>query len=162
MVGVSSRGCSRPLHGLLERGTFGQLSDVELLERFTRRDDAEAAFRSLVVRHGPAVLRVCRKILGNSHDAEDAFQATFLVLARRAQSIARPQELGAWLRGVVRRIAQKARVADNRRRLHERRFAEKARPAECAGTAPRNRFTRSSTGCPIHCELPWCSVTSKK
>jgi outer membrane protein, heavy metal efflux system len=129
MAGVSSRGFLHPLHSLLERGTFGQLSDVELLDRFTKRDDAEGAFEALVVRHGPAVLQVCRRVLGESHDAEDAVQATFLVLARRAHSIARPQALGAWLRGVAHRIARKARVANTRRRLHERRFAEKARPA---------------------------------
>ena len=81
MAGVPSKGFLHPLYGLLERGAFGQLSDVELLERFTSRDEAEAAFEALVVRHGPAVMRVCRRILGESHDAEDVFQATFLLLA---------------------------------------------------------------------------------
>src|SRR5271165_1308717 len=126
MAGVSLRRVSRPLQSLLVQGTLGQLTDVELLERFTRRDEAEDAFETLVVRHGPAVLKVCRKILGSSHDAEDAFQATFLVLARRAHSIASPQALGFWLQGVARRVAHKARVANARRRCHERKMAEEA------------------------------------
>jgi DNA-directed RNA polymerase specialized sigma24 family protein len=125
MVGVTSRGYLRTLHGLLEHGTSGQISDAELLERFTRRENAEFVFEALVARHGPAVLQVCRSVLGQTHDAEDAFQATFLVLARRAHSIARPEELGAWLRGVARRIALKAKVAD----LEDEALAETARRA---------------------------------
>ena len=144
MVGVSSRGYLRTLHGLLELGTFGQLTDAELLERFTRRENAEVVFEALVARHGPAVLQVCRSVLGQTHDAEDAFQATFLVLARRAESIARPQELAAWLRGVVRRIALKAKIADHRRRLHEQRFAEKSGAA---------RIDAQSSQEPLHEEL---------
>ena len=85
MVGVSSGRFVSPLQELLVRGTVGQLSDVELLERFTLGDGAEVAFRALVTRHGPAVMRVCRRVLVDPHDAEDAFQTTFLVLARRAQ-----------------------------------------------------------------------------
>ena len=133
MVGVLSRRFVRPLQGLLVRGTLGQLTDVELLERFAQRDDAEVAFETLVLRHGPAVMRVCRSILGDSHDAEDAFQATFLVLARRGRSIGRPLALGGWLQGVARRVAQKARVADSRRRARERRLAEARCPSSTLG-----------------------------
>ena len=132
MVGISSRQFSRPLQALLEKGIFSQLTDVELLERFTRQEDAEAAFEALVVRHGPAVMRVCRRILGNSHNAEDAFQATFLVLSRRAHSLARPQALVGWLQGVARRVAHKARISAARRRIHERRFAQRAQHARTA------------------------------
>jgi RNA polymerase sigma factor (sigma-70 family) len=92
--------------------------DEQLLERFiTRRD--EGAFADLVTRHGPMVLGVCRNVLGNRQDAEDAFQATFLALARRAGSIRNPAALGAWLFGVARRIALRARRAASHHRAHE-------------------------------------------
>ncbi len=88
-------------------------SDAVLLDRFVRRADREA-FAALVERHGPMVFRLCRRALGNAHDAEDAFQATFLVLARRA-AVVRPVCLTAWLFGVARRVARKARAAPARR-----------------------------------------------
>src|SRR5215831_3483855 len=76
------------------------LSDGRLLESFIAGKE-EAAFEALVNRHGPMVLGVCRRVLKNSHDAEDAFQATFLVLLRKASSIGRPELLGNWLYGVA-------------------------------------------------------------
>jgi RNA polymerase sigma factor (sigma-70 family) len=89
-------------------------SDATLLDRFARARD-EAAFAALVARHGPMVLHLCRRVLGDAHAAEDAFQATFLVLARKARSVARPAALAGWLYGVARRVALKARGADRRR-----------------------------------------------
>ena len=79
----------KSLRTLLNVGAAGGLADDQLLDRFlSRRDEAaELAFAVLVERHGPMVLRVCRGILRNTHDAQDAFQSTFLVLARRAGSI---------------------------------------------------------------------------
>jgi DNA-directed RNA polymerase specialized sigma24 family protein len=83
-------------------------SDAELLDRFRRARD-EAAFTDLMQRHGPMVWRLCRHRLGDDHAAEDAFQATFLILASRADSIRRAASLTAWLFGVALRVIGKAR-----------------------------------------------------
>jgi RNA polymerase sigma factor (sigma-70 family) len=90
-------------------------ADAELLGRFLRQRD-EAAFTTLVRRHGPMVLNLCRRLLGDAHATEDAFQATFLVLARQAHAIRRPTALAAWLYGTARRIALKARALAARTR----------------------------------------------
>src|SRR5262249_39019234 len=82
------------------------LSDSDLLSRFATYQDA-AAFEALVRRHGPLVQGVCRRVLHDTHAAEDAFQATFLVLVRKAGSLSRPELLGNWLYGVAHRIASK-------------------------------------------------------
>jgi DNA-directed RNA polymerase specialized sigma24 family protein len=94
------------------------LTDRELLERFVAERE-EAAFAALVQRHGPLVLGVCRRLLGDAHDAEDAFQATFLVLTRKAASVRWQESVGNWLYGVARRVAGKARAARVRRRANE-------------------------------------------
>src|SRR5579883_622807 len=114
----------RTLYGL---GEVGDLTDGQLLERFVagRDEAAEAGFAALVERHGPMVLRVCRQILRDAHDAEDAFQATFLVLARRAGSVRQRGSVASWLYGIAQRLAMRSRADTARRRAHERRRAER-------------------------------------
>jgi RNA polymerase sigma factor (sigma-70 family) len=101
-------------------GAVAELSDDQLLGRFINGRD-EAAFTEMVERHGPLVLGVCQRVLHHDQDAEDAFQATFLVLERRAAQIVKRESLGSWLYGVALRIAGKAKAVKTRRRLHERR-----------------------------------------
>ncbi len=122
-IARQSGAVSRDIEMLFETGTAAGVSDRELLERFARGGDgfAEAAFEILLLRHGPMVLRVCRNLLRNSNDAEDAFQATFLVLVRRRGSIGRHDSVAGWLYGVACRVAARARVNDARRRTVEHR-----------------------------------------
>jgi RNA polymerase sigma factor (sigma-70 family) len=113
----------RDLQMLIDHGVVGNLSDGGLLDRFVARRE-EAAFEEIVRRHGPMVWGVCRRILRNTHDAEDAFQATFLVLARRAPSIAHREMVASWLYRVACKTGLKARSVTARRRARERQMAE--------------------------------------
>jgi RNA polymerase sigma factor (sigma-70 family) len=109
------------------------LSDAQLLEGFlTRRD--EAAVEAIVRRHGPMVMGVCRRVLHDRHDAEDAFQATFLVLVRKAAAIEARELLANWLYGVAYNTARKARASSARRRRREKQVADMPEPE----TARRN------------------------
>jgi RND family efflux transporter MFP subunit len=117
------------LRTLFSVGAAGGLTDGELLGLFATRggEAAELAFAALVERHGSMVLRVCRAFTGDPHDAEDAFQATFLILAERSGSIRKRESAASWLHGVARRVAAGARAAATRRRAHERRAAGMAK-----------------------------------
>src|SRR5262249_30215798 len=115
------------LHRLAGGPAGGGVTDAQLLSRFVSRRDG-AAFELLVRRHGPLVWSVCRRILGNSHDAEDAFQAVFLVLVRRAASLERTVPLSAWLHTVACRVALRARENASRRRERE---SAAVRPEAC-------------------------------
>jgi RNA polymerase sigma factor (sigma-70 family) len=117
MARVLSPSLTHQLGKLFDSGSTAGITDGQLLERFasSRDDRGEAAFAALVARHGPMVLNVCRQLLGDHHDAEDAFQAVFLVLARKARSLREPELLGNWLYGVALRTARKARGRRARR-----------------------------------------------
>lgn len=105
----------RHIHKLVGNEAIEQLSDAQLLQRFALRRD-EAAFAGLVQRHGAAVLGVCRRLLRHTQNAEDVFQATFLVLARKAGSVRKGQSVGSFLYGVAWRLARKARADEARQR----------------------------------------------
>lgn len=119
------------LRQVTSHSALSELPDAELLARFARQGD-ETAFTALVRRHGPMVLGVCRRLVRDGHAAEDALQATFLVLARKADSLAQPELLAHWLYGVAYRTAKKARREAARRHVHESQAvrAEAVDPSE--------------------------------
>ena len=121
MAGGSPGRLQRDLTTLFQTGTAAGLTDRELIARISRRsfEDAEASFEALVTRHGPMVLRVCRNVLNDPHDAEDAFQATFLVLVKQLRTIRNRDSIGSWLYGVAARVSARARVEAAKRRKHE-------------------------------------------
>src|SRR5262245_30516683 len=103
------------------------LSDAQLLERFVTAHDA-AAFEAIVLRHGPMVMGVCRRVLGHQHDAEDAFQAVFLVLARKAGSISPREMLPNFTYGVAYQTAVKARAMARKRAAREQQVPQMPEP----------------------------------
>jgi RNA polymerase sigma-70 factor (ECF subfamily) len=125
----------------LRRAAFlhdaGDMTDGQLLERFLAARE-EVAFEVLLRRHGPMVLGVCRRVLNNAHDAEDAFQAVFLVLIRKGPSLLPRQTLGNWLYGVAYHTALKARAAAWKRRAKERQAAAMSRPETAAEEMARD------------------------
>jgi RNA polymerase sigma factor (sigma-70 family) len=123
----------RHLRKLLAVPSARELPDQQLLERFIHEQD-EVAFETLVQRHGPLVLGVCRRMLHNEHDAEDAFQATFLVLAQKAATIRKLGSVSSGLYGIAQRIAAKARMDSAKRRRYENLTARPptAQPEEYA------------------------------
>ena len=137
MKAVVPKTAARDLRTLYIAGALGGHSDGQLLDRFIADRD-EAAFEVLVRRHGTLVWGVCRRILGSHHDAEDAFQATFLVLARKSASIVPPERLPNWLHGVARQTALKARAAAARRRRRETPMATLPEPRVAGPSADRS------------------------
>jgi RNA polymerase sigma factor (sigma-70 family) len=120
-------------------------TDAQLLDHFTRRRD-EPAFAALMVRHGPMVYGVCRRMLGDAQEAEDAYQASFLVLARKAGAIRKRSLLGAWLYGVACRIAARLRGAAARRR-------ERLQPGVDIDALPADAPAWSDVGPVVHEEV---------
>ncbi len=163
-----------PLRTLFGAGTTAGLTDGQLLERFAGRcgHDAEAAFAALVSRHGPMVRRVCRSLLADANDADDAFQATFLVLARKAGAIRRPELLANWLYGTAHRAARTLKTRAARRLKHETREAVMAHTRvssiqmilhnrQRAVKRPGSSM-RSWPGCRELAGWPWCSASWKR
>ena len=134
MTRIRSGSALRDIGVLFGGGTVGGLSDGQLLGRFAARRDVagEQAFAALVDRHGPMVLRVCRGVLGERADAEDAFQATFLVLARKSGILRVRDTIGPWLHAVALRTARHALADRVRRGRHDRRAA----PREATACPP--------------------------
>jgi RNA polymerase sigma factor (sigma-70 family) len=134
MVSERSRSIVEHLRKLTEAAQARDTPDQGLVEAFVATR-SEAAFAALVRRHGPMVLNLCRRVLGNHQDAEDAFQATFLVLARKASSLRDRPLVGSWLYGVACRTARKALTARARRA---------AREQSAAASAPRDPLAEVS------------------
>ncbi len=125
MSGPNANALYHDLESLFESGTLTGLTNRQLLDRFIQGSPgaAESAFAALVERYGPMVWRVCRQILGHTHDSEDAFQATFVVLSRRASAIRRADSLASWLHGVALRACRYLVRSEGRRRRRERVIA---------------------------------------
>jgi RNA polymerase sigma factor (sigma-70 family) len=128
------------IRGLNVPATTGEASDGQLLERFATRHE-EAAFATLLRRHGPMVLGVCRRTLRHEQDAEDAFQATFLLLARNPGSIRQRESVSSWLHGVAYRLAVRARSQTARRNRCERREPDMYQSGPSAEAAGRELQT---------------------
>jgi RNA polymerase sigma factor (sigma-70 family) len=126
------------LHTVFTAGTVAGMSDASLLERFVAQRDG-LAFEAIVARHGPLVLSVCLRMLPERSDVEDAFQATFLILVRKAGTLRDRQRLGPWLYGVAHRVAARARTQIASRRFHERRAVGKG-SLESAGDMERREL----------------------
>jgi RNA polymerase sigma factor (sigma-70 family) len=123
MAHAQLNGVVRHLRSLRNTEALAEASDTQLLQHFTATRE-ESAFTLLLRRHGPMVLSVARRVLGNAQDAEDVFQAAFLLLARKAGSIRKRESVASWLYGVTRRLALKARTQGMRRQMRERRAAD--------------------------------------
>jgi RNA polymerase sigma factor (sigma-70 family) len=147
---------TRELGTLFTEGAVGMLSDGQLLDRFVDRRDA-SAFEAIVERYGPLVWGVCRRVVRDHHDAEDAFQATFLVLARKAASVMPREKLGNWLYGVAFQTAMKARATRAKRRVRERPAREMIEPEAVANGHPDEllaQLDREVTRLPEKYRLP--------
>jgi RNA polymerase sigma factor (sigma-70 family) len=145
------------LPGLLSRvlsSAHGQLSDRQLLDRFTDSGD-EGAFAAILDRHGPMLLGLCRRWVGDAHLGEDVLQATFLVLARKARAIRRRDSLAGWLYGVAQRLARQAKLADAARARRERRAAGKeAREADAGWDELLRALDEELQRLPERCRAP--------
>ncbi len=126
----------RSLNTLFEAGTLGGLTDPELLACFRadRGAAGQEAFRILVQRHGPMVLGLCRSLIADPHEAEDAFQATFLVLVRKGHAIWVRDSVGPWLYGVANRVARRARRRSGQRRRSQVPLVEEVADPRASGS----------------------------
>ena len=139
MTNTEAAAIGQDLRRLFEGGSVAALTEAQLLDRVARRDvAADAAFEAILTRHGPAVLACCRRVLGDPTAAEDAFQATFLVMIRQAGTIRVGESLRPWLMHVARRSALKA--------------GERTAPPGkgTSGRPARESDSRSDCGRPVH------------
>ena len=163
MPGGPSAVVLKDLYTLFQVGTAGGLTDSQLIERFlNQRDDGgEAAFRALVERHAPMVLRVCHDVVGDWHEAEDAAQATFIVLACKAGSIRKRDSAASWLFGVACRIAAQAK-AKLAHAAGTRNVEPSWPPPRCTRRTPKcpgSSSTKRSIACRNGYAGHWCFVT---
>jgi RNA polymerase sigma-70 factor (ECF subfamily) len=144
----------------LRRAVLGQdgagRTDAQLLASYIEQQD-EAAFEALVHCHGPMVFGVCRRVVGHHHDAEDAFQATFLVLVRKASSVRPRESVANWLHGVAVRTALKAKAMTAKRQVREKQVTQMPEPE----TVPQDQWhdlqpllDRELNGLPENYRLP--------
>ena len=165
MPSVSHGAVVDSIQRLFDQGTVVALGEKQLLDRFLSRGD-ESAFEAIVGRHGPMVLSVCRHVLHDQHEIEDAFQATFLILVKKAGSIRDRDVLGTWLYAVARRVAVRAR-ANSRRRQSRERVGLESVEVQAGSIDWWNRtrsgpsWTTSSSGCHTGTVLRWCSAIWK-
>ncbi len=138
MAGMPLRAALRHIHHLFTDGSVAGLADAQLLERFLARRD-ESAFTALVERHGPLVLATCRSVLHDPDSAEDAFQATFLILVRKAGVVRNRTALGGWLHRVARRVAVQANT-DTRWRRHREQQAGARKGMEAPNDSPHHEL----------------------
>src|SRR6478736_1609338 len=126
--GSGVNGWARYVQTLFEEGTLIGLSDGQLLERFVARGEG-ASLEALVLRHGPMVWGVCRRVLGNHQDAEDAFQVSFLLLVRKAACVIPREMVANWLYGVAHQTLFKEKATTEKRRTRERQVTVMPEPA---------------------------------
>jgi RNA polymerase sigma factor (sigma-70 family) len=163
MANTMTTSVIRQIESLFGGGSVAGLTDRQLIERFVAGRDplaAEAAFAALVARHGPMVLGVCRQLLGDHQHAEDAFQAVFLVLARRARSVRDPDLLSQWLYGVALRTARKARTRLARMRQGEEDRAMN-RPEVCATVRAEQAAIEREQAEALHAEIDRLPASSR-
>ena len=140
MTSTGLRDLGRDLDRLFREGSFSGASDARLLERFVTDGD-DPAFEALVARHRDMLLRTCHDLLGDAAAAEEAFQATLVILVRRAGSIREKDAIGGWLHRVACRVARRTRAEAARRRARERRAV--AMRAQESSPSPGSRSARS-------------------
>ena len=154
MSNVTTQSVVRQIESLYAGSSTIGTSDRELLERFLIQNGSsrEDAFSALVARHGPMVLGVCRRLLANPHDAEDAFQAVFLVLTSRARWLRDPDLLGNWLYGIALRTARSVRVKKARQQVtNEMRSVEP--PEACSMETPEQQMMAREQAQRLHAEI---------
>ena len=156
-MSATRRGALAGLRTAYSSGSVAGLTDSQLLERFVSGRDDNASFEALLTRHGPMVLGVCRALLRDEHAADDAFQATFLVLVKKAKSVRAGDSLGRWLYGVARKVAVRSRSDSAKRQAREQSGTDAQEPV---ANDPET-FERADLREAVHEELSRLSETAR-